>query len=219
MNEIEKSYPTLVPLPFHLDHHHLLLQVYPHLLFHHRFPGHPSSSLDPVRCLDQRYLQWSRESVPGSPTGQKKWFMLFVFILTHEQMIVFNQYCSYNIPIPKISHFKTLQNLCKIRYNNKKVRKWNDEFIMLFFKRWLWSNYRAWIALKLGRLLIFMSIFMSIFMYFCLKKSASACGKNRERAGFHWQSHNIPFKSSCSNCDPILHIIFLVYMKEHHSNF
>ena len=34
-----------------------------------------------------------------------------------EQVIVLNEYCIYNKPIPKISHVKTLQNLCNMRYN------------------------------------------------------------------------------------------------------
>ena len=34
------------------------------------------------------------------------------FIFTLEQIIVLNTYCTYNKPIPKISHVKTLQNLC-----------------------------------------------------------------------------------------------------------
>ena len=57
-----------------------------------------------------------------------KEFYVIVFILTLEQIIVLNKYCTYNNPIPKISHVKTLQNSCKMRYkfggkNNKKVRK------------------------------------------------------------------------------------------------
>ena len=45
------------------------------------------------------------------------------FIFTLEQIIDLNKYCTYNKPIPKISHVKTLQNLCKMRYKtNKKVR-------------------------------------------------------------------------------------------------
>ena len=41
---------------------------------------------------------------------------LFIFIL--EQIIVWNKFCTYNHdnkPIPKTSHVKTLQNLCKIK--------------------------------------------------------------------------------------------------------
>ena len=58
------------------------------------------------------------------------------FILTLEQIIVLNKYRTYNKPIPKISHVKTLQNLCKMKYtnNNKKVRNVDCEEI------------RAWIA-------------------------------------------------------------------------
>ena len=40
-----------------------------------------------------------------------------------EQVIVLNKYCTYNKPIPKISHVKTLQNLCKMRYK-KTIRKY-----------------------------------------------------------------------------------------------
>ena len=42
---------------------------------------------------------------------------------TLEQIIAFNKYCTHNKPIPKISHVKTLQNLCKMRYKKKKIRK------------------------------------------------------------------------------------------------
>ena len=48
-----------------------------------------------------------------------------LFIFTLDQIIVLNKYCTYNKPIPKILHVKTLQNLCKMRYKkklNKKVR-------------------------------------------------------------------------------------------------
>ena len=45
-------------------------------------------------------------------------FDFFIFKL--EQIIVLNT--SYNKPIPKISHVKTLQNLCKMRYK-KTIRK------------------------------------------------------------------------------------------------
>ena len=38
------------------------------------------------------------------------------FILTLVQIIVSNKHRTYNKPIPKISHVKTLQNLCKMRY-------------------------------------------------------------------------------------------------------
>ena len=34
-----------------------------------------------------------------------------LFIFTLEQIIVLNKYCTYNEPIQKISHVKTLQNL------------------------------------------------------------------------------------------------------------
>ena len=49
------------------------------------------------------------------------------FIFTLDQIIVLNKHCTHNKPIPKISHVKTLQNLCKMRYKknnnmNKKVR-------------------------------------------------------------------------------------------------
>ena len=48
-----------------------------------------------------------------------------VYIFTLEQIIVLNEYCTYNKPIPKISHVKTLQNLCKMRYktHKKTIRK------------------------------------------------------------------------------------------------
>ena len=40
----------------------------------------------------------------------KEFNVIFV-IFTFGQIIVLNKYCTYNKPIPKISHFKTLQNL------------------------------------------------------------------------------------------------------------
>ena len=40
----------------------------------------------------------------------------YCFIFTLEQIIILNNYCTYNKPIPKISHIKTLQNLCKVKY-------------------------------------------------------------------------------------------------------
>ena len=43
----------------------------------------------------------------------KEFYMIF-FILTLEQIIVLNKHCTYNKPIPKISHIKTLQNSCKM---------------------------------------------------------------------------------------------------------
>ena len=44
------------------------------------------------------------------------------FIFALQQIIVLNKYCTYNKLIPKISHVKTLQNLCKMRYK-KTIRK------------------------------------------------------------------------------------------------
>ena len=43
------------------------------------------------------------------------------FILTLEQIIVLNKYCTYSKPIPKISHVKTLKNLWK--WDTKKIKK------------------------------------------------------------------------------------------------
>ena len=48
-----------------------------------------------------------------------------IFSSSHlKHIIISNKYCTYNKLIPKISHVKTLQNLCKMRYkkNNMKVR-------------------------------------------------------------------------------------------------
>ena len=58
-----------------------------------------------------------------------------ISIFTLEQIIVLNKYCTYKKPISKISHVKTLQNLCKMRYKKKKVRKKMLKVIILFFKR------------------------------------------------------------------------------------
>ena len=56
----------------------------------------------------------------------------FIFIL--EQIIVLNTYCTYNKPMPKLSHVDTLHNSCKM---NTKINCWIQQFI---FKRRLWSN-------------------------------------------------------------------------------
>ena len=50
------------------------------------------------------------------PRTYLKGILCDFFILTLEQIIVLNKYCTYNKPIPKISQAKTLQNLCKMRY-------------------------------------------------------------------------------------------------------
>ena len=59
------------------------------------------------------------------------------FIFTLEQIIVLNKYFTYNKSIPKISHVKTLQNLCKMRYkkNKKVVRNKLLKVNSLYFKR------------------------------------------------------------------------------------
>ena len=104
------------------------------------------------------------------------------------QIIVLNIYCTYNKPIPKISHVTTLQNLCKMRYK-KSIRKQE-------IKCWLWTVYfsnvdceaiRARITLKLGGLLRFM-----IINAFLWKKSACVGKKILIESGFHRRSHNIP---------------------------
>ena len=51
----------------------------------------------------------------------KEYYVIF-FIFTLEQIIVLNTYCTYNKPIPKISHVRTLQNLGEMRYK-KTIRK------------------------------------------------------------------------------------------------
>ena len=38
------------------------------------------------------------------------------FILTVEQIVVLNKYCTYNKPIPKIPHVETPQDLCRMKY-------------------------------------------------------------------------------------------------------
>ena len=57
------------------------------------------------------------------------------FIFTLEQIIVLNKYCTYNKPIPKISHVKTLQNLCKMRYKKNKNKNKLLKVNSLYFKR------------------------------------------------------------------------------------
>ena len=47
---------------------------------------------------------------------------MWFFQLHTEQIIVLNKYCNYNKPIPKISHVKTVQNLCKMRYKKEKEK-------------------------------------------------------------------------------------------------
>ena len=44
-----------------------------------------------------------------------KGILCHLFILTLEQIIVLSYYCTNNKPILKVSHVKTLQNLCKMR--------------------------------------------------------------------------------------------------------
>ena len=41
--------------------------------------------------------------------------MWFVHLHAWTDYFVLNKYCTYNKPIPKILHVKTLQNLCKMR--------------------------------------------------------------------------------------------------------
>ena len=80
----------------------------------------------------------------------KEFCVIWIF-LTLEQIIVLNKYCSYNTPVPKISHVKTLKNCVKWDTNNNKmVRKY-----FLFWKIDCEASW-AWIALKLGRLHSFM---------------------------------------------------------------
>ena len=78
------------------------------------------------------------------------------FIFTIEQIILLNTYCTYNKAIPKISHIKTLQNLCKMRLkkNNKKVS--NKLESQQFISNVDCEATGAWITLKLGGLLSFM---------------------------------------------------------------
>ena len=110
------------------------------------------------------------------------------FICTLEQIIVWNKYCTYNKPIPKISCDKTLQNLCKMRLqkNNKKVRNKMFTFNILFFKRR--SNHSE-------------ACLISFMIRKCISVKKSACvGKKiLIEGGLHQRSHNIPL-SRCLVC-------------------
>ena len=76
-------------------------------------------------------------SWPSNILSNIKGILCDFFILTFGDSIVLHKYCTYNKPITKLSHVKTLQNLCnKDTKNDKKVRKCNS----LFFKRRLWSS-------------------------------------------------------------------------------
>ena len=46
----------------------------------------------------------------------QKGIVCVLFNLTLKQIIVLNKYYTYNKPIPKIAHVKTLQNVSKTRY-------------------------------------------------------------------------------------------------------
>ena len=68
--------------------------------------------------------------------GRFKGILCGFFILTLEQIIIVsNKHCTYNKPIPKISHVKTLQNKLDTN-NNKKVRNkmMNSSF---YFSMWI----------------------------------------------------------------------------------
>ena len=60
------------------------------------------------------------EHFPG--ISLKEYYVIFI-IFTLEQIIVLNTYCTHNKPIPKISHVKTLQDLCKMSTKKTTIRK------------------------------------------------------------------------------------------------
>ena len=64
---------------------------------------------------------WLTDLLTFCPGWCLKGILWHVFVITLEQIIVLNKYCTYNKPtcIPKISHVKTLQNLCIMRYKKQ----------------------------------------------------------------------------------------------------
>ena len=102
------------------------------------------------------------------------------FVFKLEQIIVLNTYCTYlyNKPIPKISHVKTLQNLCyQMKY--KKMKKM-QQFI---FQTSIVVN-----QLELGSL-------WNLEAYF--RKKSACVGKSPDRGRAHRRSHSIPLIVMC----------------------
>ena len=101
------------------------------------------------------YLRMPQTSIPDWQWELKEYYVIF-FIITLDQIIVLNKYCTYNKPIPKILHVKTLQNLCKMRCkksNKKAQNKLLKVNSSVYISNVDCEAIRARITLKLGGLL------------------------------------------------------------------